>query len=172
MAGPLDRAPQSRRVAAALALAQTRREQRRAQLRPLAWALVTIAVAAIVSGEPAPSTSGRSAGVLAALCVYVLLVALTIRSGRLDRERRLQAGAVVALGLVAVALAALQTKGATELPAATAVWLAVSRMPDRTGAALAVAIGAGASIAGALAGSSVAGIAAALLLYALLGLMA
>jgi signal transduction histidine kinase len=52
------------------------------------------------------------------------------------------------------------------------VWVAVSGLPGRAGLALGTAVAAGASIAGAAAGASASEIAAALLLYALLGLMA
>jgi signal transduction histidine kinase len=66
----------------------------------------------------------------------------------------------------------LQPRGATELAAGAAVWMALARLPVALGVALATAVTVALDVATALSGSSSAAVLAATLLCVLLGLMA
>jgi signal transduction histidine kinase len=83
-----------------------------------------------------------------------------------------QVGCIVLLAAAGVALGALQPHAATELAGGAAVWIAVTRLPQRTGLALAAATTIGLAVAEAARGNSVAAVAAAVLLCALLAITA
>ena len=75
------------------------------------------------------------------------------------------------MGASGVAVTVLQPQGATDLAAGAAVWMAITRLPLRTGVAIAAAIIVGQSAAAATTGSPTA-VLAATLLGVLLGLVA
>jgi signal transduction histidine kinase len=76
------------------------------------------------------------------------------------------------MGAAGVALAALQPRGATELAAVAAVWVAVARLPSALGITVGVGIAVALDLAAALSGYSAAAVFAITLLSALLGLVA
>ena len=76
------------------------------------------------------------------------------------------------MGAAAVAFVSLQPRGATELAAGAAVWMAVTRLSFALGAGLAAATTVGVVLAEALSDASVAAISAAALLCALLAFVA
>jgi signal transduction histidine kinase len=141
-------------------------------LRPLGWAVTLVVAVGTLSGHPAPGLAGKGAGVALALCVFVLMLALAISNRFTQRGYGAQAAVIAAMGVAGVTLAALQPRGATELAAGSAVWMAVARLPLPLGAGLGAAVTVGVDVATALAGTSSAAVLAATLLCVLLGLMA
>jgi signal transduction histidine kinase len=134
--------------------------------------VILVVAAGTVDGHPGPGLHGRALGVTVALCVFVATLALAIGDGFPERGYGVQVGVISAMGVAAVALTALQPRGAPELAAAAAVWMALARLPLALGVALGATITVALDVAAALSGSSSAAVFAATLLCALLGLMA
>jgi signal transduction histidine kinase len=162
----------SGRVADARSRAAQRLSRQRGVLRPLGWAVILVVAAGTVGGHPAPGLHGKALGVTVALCAFLAALALAIRDRFPERVYGVQAAVITAMGAAGVALAALQPRGATELAAGAAVWMALARLPLVLGISLGAAITIALDIATAFAGSSSAAVFAATLLCLLLGLMA
>ena len=162
----------SARVAAARSRAAERLRRQRGLLRPLGWAMIVVVWAGAASADPAPATHGKGLAATLALCAFTATVALAIRDRFTHLAPAPQAAVIVTMGGAGTALVALQSKGATELAGAAAVWMAVVRLPLvlalASGVALTIALG----LAAALSGSSPAAVIATTLLCALLGLVA
>jgi len=163
---------ESRRLAEARERAEQRLHRQRDTLRPLGWAVILVVATSAVGGHPHPGLHGKAIGVTLALCVFAGTLALAIRSRFTERGYGFQAAVISAMGAAAVALVALQPRGATELAGGAAVWMAVARLPLAVGVALGAGIGVALAAAAALSGSSSAAVLAATLLSALLGLVA
>jgi signal transduction histidine kinase len=165
-------ASESRREADARRRAESRHIRQRSLLRPVGGVLIAIVAVTSVAGDPPPGLHGTAAGVSAALCVYVVGLAV----GMTERFARTGLAAQVALmaliGAAGVALAALQPHGASELAASAVVWMAITRLALRPGVAVAALVTVGLGIADALSGVSSGGVLASTLLCAFLGLMA
>ncbi len=168
---PVD-APQSARETAARARAEQRLRRQRETLRPLGLVVIAAVVIGAVNGHPAPAGHGEGLGVVLALAVFAVSLALAVQNGFLDRRVATQAGLIAAIGAGGITLVALQPRGATELAAGAAVWMAVARLPLGYGVALAAATTAGLALAEALTGGSAAVVLAGVLLCVLLGLVA
>lgn len=163
---------ESRRVADARSRAEHRLGHQRDILRPLGWAVILVVVASTVDAHPGPGLHGKAVGVTLALCAFVATLARAVGDRFPERGYGAQAGVIAAMGAAGVALAALQPRGATELAAGAAVWMAVARLPLALGVALGAAVTLALDVATALSGSSSAAVLAATLLCVLLGLMA
>ncbi len=167
-----DPGQESRRVAEARSRAHLRLNRQRGTLRPLGWTVTVLVAAGAAGGQPAPGLQGKAAGVTFALGLFATMLALAIRDRFAERGYGAQAAVIATMGAAGVALAALQPRGATSLAAGTAVWMAVARLPLPIGVGLGAAITIALDVATALAGASSAGVLAATLLCALLGLIA
>jgi len=141
-------------------------------LRPLGLLVMAAVAFGAINGHPAPALHDRGLGVAAALVLFLITLALAVRNVFVEQPVLVQAAVLAAMGAAGVALVALQPKGATDLAGGAAVWMAVARLPVPLGVGLAAATTAGLGLAEALAGGSVAAVAAGLLLCALLGLVA
>jgi signal transduction histidine kinase len=170
--GPASPESESRRVAGARSRAGHRLRRQRGTLRPLGWAVILLVAAGTVSGHPAPGLHGKALAVALSLCAFVATLARAIRDRFTERGYGTQAAVISAMGAAGVALAALQPRGATELAAGSAVWMAVARLPSPLGVALGAAVTVGLDVSMALSGSSPAAVLAATLLCALLALIA
>ena len=165
-----DVSPESPRVLDARRRSAERSSRQRGWFRPLGSGLVAIVVASIADGHPAPGTHGAGLGLLASVIVWVVALGVTMLP-------RAPGGAaelilIVLVGASGVAIAALQHRGATEIPASAAVWLAVLRLPRAAGIVVGAAAAAGVGLSLALAGSGSGTVVASLLLCALLAVMA
>src|SRR5436305_2238328 len=142
----------SARVAAARSRAAERLRRQRGLLRPLGWAMIVVVWAGAASADPAPATHGNGLAVTLALCAFTATVALAIRDRFTHLAPAPQAAVIVTMGGAGTALVALQSKGATELAGAAAVWMAVVRLPLvlalASGVALTVALGLAAALSG------------------------
>jgi signal transduction histidine kinase len=163
---------ESRRVAEARTRAEERLIRQRGALRPLGLALVAVVVAATFGGHPAPGSHGSGIGVLVALAGFAAMLVLAIGDSFPQRSALRQMATIAAMGAAAVALIALQPRGAAEVAGATAVWMAVVRLAPVPGLLIGVSTTAALGVAAALAGSSATTILALTLLCALLGLVA
>jgi signal transduction histidine kinase len=163
---------ESPRVADARSRAAQRLARQRGTMRPLGEVVIVVVVASTVASHPAPGVHGDGAGVLAALCVFVATLAFAITDRFTLLGLGTQAAVIAAMGAAGVALEALQPRGATELAAGAAVWMAVARLPGRLGFALGGAVAGALAVASAIAGNSTASVVAGALLCVLLGMMA
>jgi signal transduction histidine kinase len=163
---------ETQRLAGARARAEQRLHRQRDTLRPLGWAVLVAVAAGAFGGDPQPGLHGRALGVTLALGAFAGTLALAIRGRFALLGIAVQAAVIAAMGAAGVALLGLQPKGATELAAGAAVWLAIARLPLRPGVVLGVAIAVAEDVVAALTGSSAAAVLAATLLSVLLGLVA
>jgi len=163
---------ESRRLAEARSRAAERLARQRGTLRPLGWAVILVVAAGTLSGHPAPGLGSKAGGVTLALCVFVVMLAIAISDRFTRRGYAAQAVVIAAMGVAGVTLAALQPRGATELAAGSAVWMALARLPLALGVALGACVTVAVDVATALAGSSSTAVLATTLLCVLLGLMA
>jgi signal transduction histidine kinase len=168
---PVD-APDSAREHAARAQAEQRLRRQRDTLRPLGLVVIAAVVIGAINGHPAPASHGQGIGVVAALVLFAAALAFAVRSSFIERRLAIQAAVIAAIGAAGVALVALQPRGATELAAGAAVWMAIARLPLLLGATIAGATTVALALAAALAGGSAAVVLAATLLCALLALVA
>ena len=135
--------------------------------RALRIGVIAVAIASVTSAKPAPSLHGTGLGVLAMLAVACVAIALSTRTLPLAVEAAL----VALIGAAGVVLVALQPRGATSIVGAAAVWLAAVRLREPLDLAVAVAVTAALATTVALVGTSTSGLAATLLLCALLGVV-
>ena len=165
-------APESERVAEARARAHERLHRQRGTLRPLGWAVLLVVVLGSANSHPVPGLHGKGLAVTLALLVFAVTLVVAVRDGFPERSVELQAVVIAVMGAAGVAIAGLQLKGATEVAAGVAVFMAITRLPFNAG----VAIGGGVTIAlGALtaaAGGSSSAVAAGMLVTVLIGVVA
>ena len=165
-------APDSARESAARARAEQRLRRQRDTLRPLGLVVIAAVAIGAINGHPAPAGHGEGLAVVGALTVFAAALAYAVRGSFIDRRPALQASVIAAIGAAGVALVALQPRGATELAAGAAVWMAITRLPPPLGAGVAGTTTVGVALAEALAGGSATVVLAATLLCALLALVA
>jgi signal transduction histidine kinase len=163
---------ESEREAEARVRSEQRLLRQRDALRPLGILVIAAVAVGALNGHPSPATHGLGLAVVLALVTFALALAIAVGRGFVARSITAQATVITAMAAAGVALVALQPRGATDLAAGTAVWMAVARLPLRVGATLAVLTTAGLGLASALAGASAAAVAAGVLLCALLALVA
>lgn len=158
------------RLVAAKAQALRRHELQRRQLAPFRFIVVAIVLAAALTSRPSASMSGRGLAITASLVVFGMGTLLW----PLDWRRTNEAARLIEVLVIAassVALAALQPRGVSELPASAVVFMAGSGLSPRLalGAGLATTAGVGIALAPAVSGATVV---AAVLLCAVLGFTA
>src|SRR6202035_2395879 len=163
---------ESRRGADARSRVARRVSRERGTLRPLGWAVIVVVVASAANGSPGPGLHGTALGVTLACFAFIAALAVAIRDRFPRRGVATQTMVISVMGAAGVALAALQPRGATELAAGAAVWMAVTRLPWALGVGVGAAVTGSLDLATALSGSSGSAVLAAPLLCALLGLMA
>ena len=162
----------SERVAEARARAQERLHEQRRSLRPLGWVVILVVVLGSANSHPVPSLHGKGLAVTLMLCVFAVTLLVAIRDGFPERSLWLQATVIAVMGVAGVALGGLQLKGATGVAAGVAVFFALTRLPFKTGVALAGAITVALAVVTAIAGSSSSAVAAEVLVTLLLGVVA
>ena len=165
-------ASESERVAEARARAHERLHRQRGTLRPLGWAVLLVVALGSANSHPVPGLHGKGLAVTLALLAFAVTLVVAVRDGFPGRSVELQAVVIAVMGAAGVAIAGLQLKGATEVAAGVAVFMAITRLPFNAG----VAIGGGVTIAlGALtaaAGGSSSAVAAGTLVAVLIGVVA
>ncbi len=165
-------APDSERVAEARARAQERLHRQRATLRPLGWAVILVVVLGSANSVPVPGLHGNALAVTLALCVFAVTLAVVIGENFPERSLGQQAAVIAVMGAAGVAIAGLQLKGATEVAAGVAVFMAITRLPFNAGVAIGGAVTVALGTVTAAAGSSSSAVAAGTLVTVLLGVLA
>ena len=163
---------ESAREAEARARADQRLRRQRNTLRPLGFVVIAAVAIGAVNGHPAPGGHGDGLGIAVALVVFAVSLALAVRGSFIERSLAVQTSVIAAMGTAGVVLVALQPRGAAALAGATAVWMAIARLPLHLGVSIGSAVTVGLGLAAGLAGSSATVIVADLLLCVLLGLVA
>ena len=165
-------APDSERVAEAQARSQERLHRQRQSLRPLGWAVILVVVLGSANSDPVPGLHGTALAVTLALIVFAATFLVAIRDSFPERTLALQGAAIAAMGAAGIAIAGLQPKGATGVAAGVAVFIAITRLPLNVGVAVGGPVTVGLGAVMAVAGSSSAAVAAAMLVTVLLGVVA
>jgi signal transduction histidine kinase len=165
-------APDSVRVAEARARAQERLHRQRGTLRPLGWAVMLVVVLGSANSHPVPGLHGSALAVTLALCVFGVTLVVAVRDGFPERSVELQTAVIAVMGAAGVAIAGLQLKGATEVAAGVAVFMAITRLPFNAGVAIGGAVTVALGTVTAAAGSSSSAVAAGTLVTVLLGVVA
>ena len=129
-------------------------------------------VLASANSQPVPGLHGKALAVTLALCVFVAMLLIAIRDGFPERSLELQTAVIAVMGAAGVAIAGLQIKGATEVAAGVAVFIAITRLPFNAGVAIAGAVTVALGAVTAIAGSSSSAVAAGILVTVLLGVVA
>jgi signal transduction histidine kinase len=137
----------SARVAAARDRARERGDRQRQALRPVGAVFIAVVALGTVQAHPAPGLHGAGLGVALALAGYVASVATAISVRWARRGVAAQAAVIVLIGGCAVALAAWQPHGPTDLAVAMGVWIAAVRLPPAPAAAAAGALTAALALA-------------------------
>ena len=146
--------------------------RQRGTLRPLGWALILVVVLASANSQPVPGLHGKALAVTLALCVFVAMLLIAIRDGFPELSLELQGAVIAVMGAAGVAIAGLQIKGATEVAAGVAVFIAITRLPLHAGVAIGGAVTVALGAVTAIAGSSSSAVAAGMLVTVLLGVVA
>jgi signal transduction histidine kinase len=164
--------PDSERVAQAREQAQERLRRQRRTLRPLGWAALIAVLLGSAASHPALGLHGRGLAVSLAVVVYAVSLGIAVRDGFAADTITRQAAVIAVMGAAGAAIAGLQTRGTTEVAAGAAVFFAVTRLPERVGRAMAVAVTVALGVATALANGSSSALVADVLLAVLLGAVA
>jgi signal transduction histidine kinase len=167
-----ERVQQSERVGEARARAGERLRRQRRTLRPLGWVVIVIVVLGSANSDPAPGLHGKALVVTLALCVFAATLLIAIQDCFLERSLELQAAVIALMGAAGIAIAGLQLKGATEVAAGVAVFVAITRLPFNLGVAIGGAVSVALGVVTAIAGSSSSAVAAVMLVTVLLGVVA
>jgi signal transduction histidine kinase len=150
--------------------AEATRLRQRGLLLPVGRALIVIVVVSTATGSPGLGLHATGVGLGAALAVYLVSAVMWMSDGFVKRGLTVQIALTAAIGASALAIAALQPHGASDLPAAAGVWMAVARLPLRPGIGIAALMTGGLVVVDAVSGSSTGSILSTVLLCALLGL--
>jgi signal transduction histidine kinase len=162
----------SERVAEARARAQERLHRQRQTLRPLGWSVILVVVLGSANSEPVPGLHGKTLTVTLGLFVFAAALVIAIRDDFPERSVELQAAVIAVMGAAGVAIAGLQLKGATEVAAGVAVFMAITRLPFKAGVAMGGAVTLALGAVTAIAGNSASAVAAGTLVTVLLGVVA
>ena len=165
-------APDSERVSEARARAQERLHRQRETLRPLGWAILLVVALGSASSHPVPGLHGKALAVTLALCAFAVTLLIAVRDGFPERSIGLQAVVIAVMGAAGVAIAGLQLKGADEVAAGVAVFMAIARLPFNVGVAIGGAVTIALGAVTAIAGSSSSAVVAGTLVTVLLGVVA
>lgn len=167
----VDQAAASERVAEAQQRAEERLRRQRDLLRPLGWAVIAVVVASVATQRPAPGLTGSGAVLASGTVVFAVATTVAISDRFVSRSQEFQVAALVAMAAAGVTLSWLQPRGATDLAAGAAAWMAITRLPLGAGVPVAAGAGLAQAIAAARTGSPSA-VVAVLLLTSLLGVVA
>ncbi len=167
-----ERVEDSERVEEARARAVERLRRQRRTLRPLGWVVILVVAVGSANSDPAPGTHGRALAVTLALCVFAAMLLVAIEDRFPERGLAPQTAVIVLMGAAGVAIAGLQPKGATEVAAGVAVFIAITRLPSSIGVAIGGAVTVALGVATAIAGSSSSAVVAVMLVTVLLGFVA
>ncbi len=165
--------PMSERIQAVRAEALQRHSREGRQLAPLRVALVTIVVVVAATSQPELGLSGRRLALSLALAVFVVgtIAWPVFRPGPHAERTPWRVAELTVLGASAVTLVAIQPNGVSEIPGSAVVFLAAIALAPALALTLSTVVTAGVAAALAVAGNdSGAGIAAGVLLCAVLGL--
>jgi signal transduction histidine kinase len=162
----------SERVAEARARAQERLHRQRQTLRPLGWSVILVVVLGSANSAPVPGLHGKALTVTLGLFVFAAALVIAIRDDFPERSVELQAAVIAVMGAAGVAIAGLQLKGATEVAAGVAVFMAITRLPFKAGVAMGGAVTLALGAVTAIAGNSASAVAAGTLVTVLLGVVA
>jgi signal transduction histidine kinase len=165
-------APESERVAEARARAHERLHRQRGTLRPLGWAVLLVVVLGSANSHPVPGLHGKGLGVTMALLVFAVTLVVAVRDDFPERDGRLQTVVIAVMGAAGAAIAGLQLKGADEVAAGVAVFMAITRLPFNAGVAIGGAVTIALSVVTAAAGASSSAVAAGTLVVVLIGVVA
>jgi signal transduction histidine kinase len=165
-------AADTERVAEARARARERLHRQRGTLRPLGLAVLLVVVLGSANSHPVPGLHSKALAVTLALCVFAVTLVVAVRDGFPERSVELQTSVIAVMGAAGVAIAGLQLKGATEVAAGVAVFMAITRLPFNAGVAIGGAVTVALAIVTAAAGSSSSAVAAGTLVTVLLGVVA
>ena len=165
-------APESERVAEARARAHERLHRQRGTLRPFGWAVLFVVVLGSANSQPVPGLHGKALAVTVALCVFAATLMVAVRDGFPERDVRLQAVVIALMGAAGVAIAGLQLKGATGVAVGAAVFMAITRLPFKTGVPVGGATAVALGVVTAAAGGSSSAVAAGVLVTVLVGVIA
>jgi len=151
-------APDSERVAEVRARAQERLHRQRGTLRPLGWAVLFVVMLGSANSHPVPGLHGKALAVTLALCAFAVTLLIAVRDGFPERSVELQTVVIAVMGAAGVAIPGLQPKGASEVAAGVAVFMAITRLPFNVAVAIAgaVTVALGAVTAAASSSSAVA----------------
>ena len=164
--------PKSDRVAEAQARAEERLHRQRQSLRPLGWAVIVVVLLGSANSHPVPGLHGRALAVTISLCLFAAMLLMAIRDEFPELNVRRQVAVIALMGAAGVAIAGLQLRGATGIAAGVAVFMAIGRLPLRSGVAIASVITIALGVVTALAGGSASTVAAGMLVTVLLGVVA
>ena len=134
--------------------------------------MILVVVLASANSQPVPGLHGKALAVTLALCVFVAMLLIAIRDGFPELSLKLQGAVIAVMGAAGVAIAGLQIKGATEVAAGVAVFIAITRLPLGAGVAIGGAVTVALGAVTAIAGSSSSAVAAGMLVTVLLGVVA
>jgi len=134
--------------------------------------VILVVVLASANSHPVPGLHGKALAVTLALCVFAAMLLIAIGDGFPERSLELQGVVIAVMGAAGVAIAGLQIKGATEVAAGVAVFIAITRLPFNAGVAIAGAVTVALGAVTAIAGSSSSAVAAGILVTVLLGVVA
>ncbi len=124
------------------------------------------------NSHPVPGLHGQALAVTVALCAFAVTLLIAIRDGFPERSVELQTVVIAVMGAAGVAIAGLQSKGASEVAAGVAVFMAITRLPFNAGVAIAGAVTVALGAVTAAAGSSSSAVAAGTLVTVLVGVVA
>ena len=134
--------------------------------------MILVVVLGSANTHPVPALYGKGLAVTLALCVFAATLLIAIRDSFPERSLELQGVVIAVMGAAGVAIAGLQIKGATEVAAGVAVFIAITRLPFNAGVAVAGAVTVALGAVTAIAGSSSSAVAAGMLVTILLGVVA
>jgi signal transduction histidine kinase len=161
----------SSRVAEAQQRAEERLRRQRDVLRPLGWAVIGVVVSSVATQRPTPGPTESGAVLAAATAVFAATTTVAVSDRFVSRSRHFQVTVLATMAAAGVALSWLQPRGATDLAAGAAAWMAIIRLPLPAGVTVAAGAGLLQAVAAARTGSPGA-VVAVLLLTALLGVVA
>ena len=134
--------------------------------------LLLVVVLGSANSHPVPGLHGKGLVVTLALCVFAVTLVVAVRDGFPERSVELQAVVIAMMGAAGVAIAGLQLKGATEVAAGVAVFMAITRLPFTAGVAIGGAVTVALGAVTAAAGSSSSAVAAGTLVTVLVAVIA
>ena len=88
-----------------------------------------VVVLGSANSHPVPGLHGKALAVTVALSVFAVALLVAVADGFPERSVGLQTAVIAVIGAAGVAIAGLQPKGASEVAAGVAVFMAIARLP-------------------------------------------